>query len=243
MNITVINGTEKHGVTYKIKEILLEALRQNATITEFYMPKDCPAFCSGCTTCFTKSETLCKDYEYIQKIEKALLNADLIVFTSPSYVMHATGALKSLLDHLGYRWMPHRPAKEMFAKRAVILTQCLGAGAKSAAKDIKDSLSWWGISYIKTFTAKLMNNIVWDKLTENKRKSITKGIKRLCKKLCRINYLKPAKTSLVTKIKFNICRMIQKSILASNTDSADGKYWEQNGWLKKARPWKNLKMR
>ena len=111
MNITVINGTEKHGVTYKIKEMLLEPFRQNATITEFYMPKDCPAFCSGCTTCFTKSETLCKDYEYIQKIEKALLNADLIVFTSPSYVMHATGALKSLLDHLGYRWMPHRPAK------------------------------------------------------------------------------------------------------------------------------------
>ena len=46
--------------------------------------------------------------------------------TSPAYVMHATDAMKALLDHFGYRWMPHRPVAEMFGKRAVIITQCLG---------------------------------------------------------------------------------------------------------------------
>ena len=29
--------------------------------------------------------------------------------------------------------------------RAVIITQCLGSGTKSAAKDMKHSLSWWGL--------------------------------------------------------------------------------------------------
>ncbi len=239
MNITVINGTEKHGITYRIKEIFLERFRKNSNITEFYLPKDCPAFCLGCTACFTKSESLCKHAEYIRKIEKALLEADLIVFTSPAYVMHATGAMKTLLDHFGYRWMPHRPAKEMFGKRAVILTQCLGAGAKSTAKDIKDSLSWWGISHIKIFTAKLMSNIVWDKLDESKRNRITQKVKKLSEKYGKTDYSKPAKTKLVTKIKFIICRKIQKSILSKNIESADCKYWEQNGWLKNKRPWKN----
>ena len=88
MKITVINGTEKRGVTYKLKETFLEVFKGNAEITEFYLPKDCPAFCVGCTTCFLTDEHKCKDAEYIQKIERSMLDADLLVFTSPSYVCH-----------------------------------------------------------------------------------------------------------------------------------------------------------
>ena len=110
MKITVINGTEKKGVTYRLKEMFLEPFKGKAEITEFYLPKDGPGFCVGCTACFMNNPNLCKDAECVQKIEKALLEADLLVFTSPSYVMHATGAMKALLDHFGYRWMPHRPS-------------------------------------------------------------------------------------------------------------------------------------
>lgn len=63
--------------------------------------------------------------------------------------------MKAFLDHFAYHWLPHRPIPEMFEKRAVIITQCLGAGAKSAAKDIKHSLSWWGVSKIGIFTGAL----------------------------------------------------------------------------------------
>ena len=38
MRITVINGTEKHGVTYRLKEIFLAPFREKAEITEFYLP-------------------------------------------------------------------------------------------------------------------------------------------------------------------------------------------------------------
>ena len=109
MKITVINGTEKHGVTYRLKEIFLETF-SDADITEFYLPKDCPNFCIGCTRCILKGESTCKDVNKISVITKALLKADLIVMTSPAYVMHTTGAMKALLDHLAYLWMPHRPA-------------------------------------------------------------------------------------------------------------------------------------
>lgn len=109
MKITVINGTEKRGVTCKLKNIFLEQF-QSAEITEYYLPKDCPSFCAGCTSCFMRGEETCKDYLYVNTIEKSLKEADLIVMTSPVYVLHATGAMKALLDHLGYRWMSHRPA-------------------------------------------------------------------------------------------------------------------------------------
>ncbi len=233
LKITVINGTEKRGVTCKLKNIFLEQF-QSAEITEYYLPKDCPSFCAGCTSCFMRGEETCKDYLYVNTIEKSLKEADLIVMTSPVYVLHATGAMKALLDHLGYRWMSHRPAPEMFKKRAVIITQGVGSGAKSTAKDIKDSLSWWGISEIGVFGGILINDIVWDKLPESRRKKLTYKITKLAKRFAKINYDKPAHTKLITKVKFSVSRIIQKKKVG-----LDNEYWYKNGWLGKSRPWKS----
>lgn len=238
MKITVINGTEKRGVTYRLKEMFLAAFKDKAEVTEYYLPKDCPNFCNGCISCIQKGEGACKDAEYIGIINKSLSEADLIVMTSPAYVFHAAGAMKAFLDHFAYRWMPHRPAPEMFGKRAVIITQCLGAGAKSAAKDIKHSLSWWGVSKIGIFTGALMGDVVWDKLSEKKQAELTGKIKKLSQKFVHMNYTKPAHTNLITKIKFYFCRMMQKSLHKNDPGYLDGKYWEEQGWLGKIRPWK-----
>lgn len=242
MNITVINGTEKHGVTYRLKEMFLEEFKDKANITEYYLPKDCPNFCVGCLNCTLKGEKTCKDAEYIEKIDKSLLEADLIIMTSPAYVFHATGAMKALLDHFAYRWIPHRPAPEMFGKRAVIITQCLGSGAKSAAKDMKHSLSWWGISKIEMFTGALMSTIFWEELPQKKQDKLMGKIQKLSKKLAHIDYTKPAHTSLITKFKFFFCRMMQKSLHKSDPEYLDGKYWAEQGWLGKNRPWRTQKM-
>lgn len=239
MKIVVVNGTEKKGVTFKLKEAFLERFRQTAVIKEFYLPKDLPTFCAGCTTCFVEGEDKCKDDPYLAPIREAILNADLLVFTSPAYVMHTTGAMKSFLDHMAFLWMPHRPNPLMFSKRAVVITQCLGAGAKSTAKDIKDSLSWWGISKIFEFHTHLMSDILWDKLPYRKQIKIRKQIEKFSSRIVKINFNKPAHTKLKTKLKFYICRMIQKSIYKKQVESLDCKYWFEQGWLKRKRPWKD----
>ena len=238
MKIAVFNATEKHGVTYRLKEIFLEPFRDEAEITEFYLPKDCPSFCAGCTVCFRGDENKCKDAQYIQKIQKALLEADLLVFASPAYVFHTTGAMKTMLDHFGYRWIPHRPAKEMFSKRAVIITQCLGAGDKSTAKDIKDSLSWWGVSFIKEYRFKLMSEIDWDKINEKKKNKMSSKLTDAANKFKDIDYNKRPHTNITTKIKFYMVRMLQTDLGKKNPEYTDFKYWKENGWLGKARPWK-----
>lgn len=84
MKITVINATEKRGVTYRLKEMFLAEFKNKANITEYYLPKDCPNFCVGCTNCILKGEKACKDAEYIERIDRSLLEADLIVMTSPA---------------------------------------------------------------------------------------------------------------------------------------------------------------
>lgn len=238
MKITVINGTEKHGVTYKLKEIFLNELRDRAQITEFYLPKDCPSFCVGCTVCFLEDEHKCKDAEYVQKIEKAMFEADLLVFASPAYVFHTTGAMKAMLDHFGYRWMPHRPAKEMFGKRAVIITQCLGAGAGSTAKDIKDSLSWWGVSSIRVCTFKLMSDISWDKIPQKKKDRISAKLVSTAAKIKRLDLTRPASTGIMTKLKFHAVRKLQTGLGKADPGYTDYNYWKNNGWIGSARPWK-----
>ena len=238
MKITVINGTAKHGVTYKLKEIFLEPFRDKAEINEFYLPKDCPGICAGCLTCFLEDEHKCKDAQYVQAIEKSMLEADLLVFTSPAYVFHATGAMKVMLDHFAYRWMPHRPAKEMFGKRAVIITQCLGAGGKSAAKDVRDSVSWWGVSKIKTLSFRLMGDVSWDKLTEKKRASMTEKLRRAANKALAVDYSKPARAGLITKCRFHAIRMMQIKLGKEDPEYRDYIHWKENGWTGKVRPWK-----
>ena len=192
----------------------------------------------GCTACFSNDQIRCKDSEKVQKIEKSMLEADLLVFTSPAYVFHTTGAMKAMLDHFGYRWMPHRPAKEMFGKRAVIITQCLGAGGKTAAKDIKDSLSWWGISTIKVVSFKLMSDIDWDKIEDKRKASFKKKLDSIAQKMRAIDYSRPGHTGVVVKAKFYAVRMLQTSLGKQNPEYTDFKYWNENGWIGKVRPWK-----
>lgn len=238
MKIVVVNGTEKHGVTYRLKETFLKEFPE-AEVTEYYLPKDCPNFCAGCVTCVLKDQNLCKDAEYIQKIDASFREADLLLFTSPAYVYHTTGAMKALLDHFAYRWMPHRPMKEMFGKRAVIITQCLGGGGKSAAKDIADSLSWWGVTYIKKVSFRLMSNIDWNKIPEKRREKMLKSLFTVARKLKKTDLSKPARTGIVAKAKFYIVRLMQTGLGKQDPEYVDYKYWKQNGWIDKKRPWKD----
>ena len=81
-----------------------------------------------------ESEKKCPHYGAISPITSAMDEADVIILASPVYVYHATGAMKAFLDHYGYRWMVHRPAKSMFRKQGVCISTAAGAGLSSTNK-------------------------------------------------------------------------------------------------------------
>lgn len=235
MKVTAIIGTNKKGVTNRLTQEFLAGL-ESPQVRTFHLPTDGPDFCTGCVRCILKNEDACPHAKRMQPIAQTLLDADLLVFSSPTYVWHTTGAMKVLLDHFAYRWMPHRPAPEMFGKRAVIITQAAGQGQKRAASDIKDSLAWWGISDIAVFSCALMEEIEWEKLSDKRRTSITQSLQKLANRYNGPH--RPPRVSLNTRIKFGICRQIQRVRYKGNPADSDPAWWHEHGWLGKSRPWK-----
>ena len=90
-----------------MKEMFLSSIGSGHDITEFYLPRDCPVFCTGCKKCFYADISVCPHSEYTVPIWESILEADLLVLTSPTYVFHVTAQMKALLDHFATKWMAH----------------------------------------------------------------------------------------------------------------------------------------
>lgn len=229
MKITVINGTESKGATFQIKEHFLQPLRAGNDITEFYLPKDFSHFCTGCKSCFAKSELLCPHATETARIWNALQTADLIVFAYPVYVSGVPAQVKALLDHFACRHLVHRPDNSMFGKRAVLLTQSLRSSNKKAQKEVAGNLNWLGISDIKTVGFNLKDGYVWEALPAKCRGQIEKAAQKAGE---RYQFGKRVRTGIKVKMLFAIGKMsIQSGIKKSGKLSADAVYWRSQGWV------------
>ena len=239
MNITVINGTEQKGCTHAMKETFLAAMGGSHNITEIYLPRDCPVFCTGCKACFYRDISVCPNSGYTVPIWDSIVNADLLVITSPAYVMHVTGQLKAMLDHFATKWMGHSPEKPMFSKQAVIITNAIGAGMGKAARDIKDSLDFWGIARVHTVKQALFQP-KWE-LVDEKRKS---AVEKQCRKVAaRVKTKKRITPRLKVKGLFFVMKISQVMIdkaerKAGRERTKDYLHWKENGWLDGGKPWK-----
>lgn len=230
MKITILHGQNHQGSTCQIARRLAEKV--GGDVTEFFLPRDFGEFCIGCTSCFAESETKCPHYEKLLPITQAIDEAALLIFASPVYVYHATGAMKALLDHYGWRWMVHRPEETMFDKQAVCISTAAGAGMRSTNRDMADSAFWWGVA--KTWTYGIaVAETSWERVGEKKKQRIEKDLALLARKIKKKQrHLQP---SVRTKLYFSFVRLIQKH---GGWNKADTAYWKAKGWTEKKRPWK-----
>ncbi|MCR5613841.1 NAD(P)H-dependent oxidoreductase [Treponema sp.] len=229
MKITIIHGQNHKGSTYHIARQLAEKI--NGEITDFFLPKDFGEFCIGCCNCFNKSETLCPHYKKLSPLTDAMDAADVLIFESPVYVYHATGAMKAFLDHYGWRWMVHSPEESMFKKQAVCIATAAGAGMKSTIKDMADSLFFWGVP--KTYKYGIaIRAINWDHVSEKTKAAIDKKTTSLANIINRKNgKIKPG---LKTRAWFFLMHLLQRKGFSER----DRIYWNEKGWTGSKRPWK-----
>ena len=240
MNIIVINGTEQKGCTFAMKEEFLSAMGGGHDIVEYVLPRDCPVFCTGCKACFYRDISVCPHSQYTVPIWESILAADLLVFTSPSYVLNVTAQMKALLDHLATKFMAHSPEKLMFSKQAVVVTNAIGAGMGKTARTIKDSLDFWGVA--RTFVIKqALFQPKWN-LVDDKRK---KAIRKRCRKVAaNVKAAKRVKPRLKIKFLFFVMKKAQMMIdkaerKAGRERTKDYLHWQENGWLNGKKPWKD----
>lgn len=232
MKITVIYATQRKSKssTYNIARQFIGHLSGTDTAIEFFLPQSMPSFCLGCWNCFTDFRK-CPHYGYLKPIVEAMLEADLLIFTAPVYVYHVPGQVKALLDHFGYQWMPHQPRKEMFGKQALLISTAAGAGTRSTLKDLKDSLTFWGISRIHTFAGNVHTSD-WDLVDPAKKRRIQEDIRKIAAKIKGSGGR--VRPSLKVKALFYAMRFMQKKF---KFNPADVRHWEAQGWLGKERPW------
>ena len=232
MKITVMyaTGRKSKSSTYNIAQRFIRQLSGADTVTEFFLPKDMPHFCTGCWNCFADFKK-CPHYGFLEPIVEAMLAADLLIFTAPVYVYHVPGQLKAFLDHFGYQWMAHQPRKEMFSKQALLISTAAGAGTKSTLRDIKDSMTFWGVARTYTF-GRNVHASDWDTVADNKKEKFQKEIDKLSVKIKEQS--KKVKPSLRVKALFYAMRFMHKKF---KFNPPDVRHWESQGWLEKERPW------
>jgi multimeric flavodoxin WrbA len=231
MKVLIISGTNHKGSTYHTARLVAEKITSADNISEVFLPRDFDQFCLGCTSCFGKGDNTCPHYDRLRPITEKIDAADVIIMSSPVYVYHATGQMKALLDHYGWRWMVHRPDERMFSKQAVIVATAAGAGMKSTIKDMAGSCFFWGIP--KTYKLGMaVRAVSWDTVDSGRKAKLEKKTDSIAKKILRREG--KVRVPLKTKGFFNLMRLIQRS----GWNKTDVDYWKEKGWTGKKRPWK-----
>lgn len=232
MKVVLIHGQNHKGSSYHIGRMIADKMQGTNEITEFFLPRDLNHFCLGCYNCI-EDDAKCPFYDDKRKIMDAVEAADVLIFTTPTYCMHASAPMKSFMDLTFTYWMVHRPRKCMFSKRAVVVSTAAGTGMKSAMKDITNTLFYWGVPYVKSYGV-AVQAMSWDGVNEKKKVKIEKDTAKLARKL---SVGKKPSVGIKTRFMFKVMGAMQSAGMGSSP--VEKEYWEQNGWLGKKRPWKD----
>lgn len=231
MKIALIHGHMRRGSTYNISHILLDKISGDKEVTEIFVPDVIKSGCLGCYKCVDNEEA-CPFYEAKMKIMNAILDSDLLIFTTPTYCMAPAAQLKMFIDLTFTYWMSHRPREVMFGKRAVVISTCAGTGANKAIETVTRTLFYWGVPKVYKY-GKSVQAMSFDGIPTKIKNSIDKDMTSLARKL---STNKKPLVGIKTKFMFGIMRMMQNKNLGSG--ELEKEYWAKNGWLGNKRPWK-----
>ena len=145
MKVLAVYGTERKGCTYQIAQEVIKNLG-DVVLSEIFLPRDLPEYCISCFRCFGESTGTCAHSKYTKPIREKLIDADLIILTSPVYSFHVSGQMKVFLDHFANMWLVHRPEEKMFKKQGIVISAASGPVYKKTLLEMKDSLDFWGVA-------------------------------------------------------------------------------------------------
>jgi len=231
MKIAIIHGQNHKGSSYHTGRLLVDQMQGEHEIAEFFLPRDLNHFCAGCYRCI-ENDAGCPYYEQKKVITDAMEAAELLVFTTPTYCMSPSAPMKSLFDLTFTMWMSHRPRGSMFRKKAVVVSTAAGSSCAGALKGVAQNLFFWGVPKIYRYGARV-SAMNWNGVKPEKKAQIAKDMKKLAQKLMRQT---PPRVGFKTRFIFSIMAGMQKANYISSP--VEKVYWQAQGWLGKARPWK-----
>ncbi len=224
MKIAVIHGQLHKGSTYHVTQMLLEKLNcAKEDISEFNVNHI--DFCVGCFQCIIKGEDTCPHRSQFGDLVTALEEADVIIIDSPTYVLSMSGQLKTFFDHMGYRYISHRPHPSMKQKVGVAISTTAGAGSNKTTKLIASQMFWWSIGkiYRLPVTSAAMS---WNEMSEQRKaRAELKAIKLANAIEKKLGHVKPG---IKARFMFFIMKQMHKGMDYSPLDM---KFWKEQGWI------------
>lgn len=172
--------------------------------------------------------------KFKEVIADAMEQANLLIFTTPTYCMECSAPMKTFIDLFFQYWLPHRPRRDMFTKKAVVISTAAGAGMRKAIVPIKRTLAYWGVPYRKGYGI-AVSAASWEQVPEKKREKIEKDMTALSGKVRKARVKKP---SLFIRFLFLLMASSKKLSKEGDYDADEARYWRENGWLDGKRPWR-----
>jgi multimeric flavodoxin WrbA len=96
--------------------------------------------CYGCKSCLSKEDANCPNDDDIPNIANSMLNADGMIFTSPSLAGNMSELMKNFMERVAFLW--HEPG--FFEKQGLFVTTPGSSGTISALVMTPISMGAWG---------------------------------------------------------------------------------------------------
>ena len=227
MDITVFYGSPRKGNTYTATTIFTEELKRlgAVNITEFYLPEAIPEFCTGCQKCLGNPNSSCPHAEYVEPVLASILKSEALIFTTPHFACNMSGAMKNLLDHLDFLTMNVAPRKEIFKKRAFIITT--GSGSAAAIKLIRNYLMNWGMNRVYSIGIRMFTD-KWDKMPTNKQKRIDRKLRKAANHFYRAKTKHPC---IYSVFMYHIFKSVIRRYIGKGNYPFE--YWKEQGYFGK----------
>jgi len=121
--------------------------------------------CQGCYICVLKGEKNCPLKDDRDMIIKEILDADGVIFASPTYLIHITSLMKNFIDRLVY--LAHRPF--FFGKYAMVIGVCGGFGAKEVTKYMKGIFTYYDFNVVSSLELQISTKSEKEKIYNHKK--------------------------------------------------------------------------
>ena len=224
MKIVALMGSpRKNGWGCKYTAIIEKKLRSmsDADFEYLFLSDHEIKMCRGCMVCYEKGEEACPLKDGHLDVVRKLLEADAVIFYSPTYTVSISGMLKNFFDRSSY--ICHRPLFK--GKHALLMTSVGAFGDKQAL----DTLKW----IVSAIGFRITGRIGICSGSYEKDSSYAWRIdKKLEREACRLlEHMKqerPIQPTFTELVAYNY----QKNFFGSDTEGCryDKKYWRESGW-------------
>jgi len=153
MKILAICGSARKGNTEYLTKKFLEAAKNKGAETELILLREKKiGECTGCDICFG-TQLECEIKDDMPEVTKKLLQADMIVFSTPVYFDNVSGLMKVFMD----RTNPLSSPPKLKGKKAFII--CVGGqpiepSIRRCEENIKNFIEIHEMELVGSFTTR-----------------------------------------------------------------------------------------